>query len=86
MALPLLFLCLLWPLSCARAQTRPAAVAGSFYPADPKELAKVVDDLVGHAPPPAIEGTVQTLVEPHAGYEFSGGVAAHGYALVKGKQ
>jgi hypothetical protein len=85
MALPLLFLCLLWPLSCARAQTRPAAVAGSFYPADPKELAKVVDDLVGHAPPPAIEGTVQTLVEPHAGYEFSGGVAAHGYALVKGK-
>jgi len=64
---------------------RPAAVAGSFYPADPKELAKMVDDFIAHATPPAVEGAIQTLVSPHAGYEFSGAVAANGYALIKGK-
>ncbi|HXN48807.1 MAG TPA: AmmeMemoRadiSam system protein B [Bryobacteraceae bacterium] len=69
----------------ARAQVRPAAVAGSFYPADPAALAKMVDDFIARATPPPIDGTVQTVVSPHAGYEFSGAVAAHGYALVKGK-
>jgi hypothetical protein len=74
------------PFACARAQVRPAAVAGAFYPRDAKELAAMVDDFVARAtPPPAIEGTVQALVSPHAGYEFSGPVAAHGYALIKGK-
>jgi len=81
----LLFLSLLSPVACARAQVRPAAVAGSFYPADPKELAKMVDDFIARATPPAIDGTVQALVSPHAGYQFSGAVAAYGYALVKGK-
>jgi AmmeMemoRadiSam system protein B/AmmeMemoRadiSam system protein A len=80
----LLFSALVSP-ACARAQTRPAAVAGSFYPANPKELAKMVDDFIARATPPAFEGTVQALISPHAGYEFSGAVAAHGYALIKGK-
>jgi AmmeMemoRadiSam system protein B/AmmeMemoRadiSam system protein A len=84
-ALPLLFLFLALSPACARAQVRPAAVAGSFYPADPKELAKMVDDFIAHATPPAVEGAIQTLVSPHAGYEFSGAVAANGYALIKGK-
>lgn len=70
--------------ACARAQVRPAAVAGSFYPADPKVLTTMVDDLLVHATPPPVEGTIQTIVSPHAGYEFSGAVAANGYALVKG--
>jgi hypothetical protein len=84
-ALPLLFLSLLSPAGCARAQVRPAAVAGTFYPADSKELTKMVDDFLARATPPAIDGTVQALVSPHAGYEFSGAVAAQGYSLVKGK-
>ncbi len=82
--LPILLLVAFSP-ACARAQVRPAAVAGSFYPADPKELAKMVDDFLAHATPPVIDGTVQALVSPHAGYEFSGAVAAQGYALIKGK-
>ncbi len=80
-----LLLSLLSPIACARAQIRPAAVAGSFYPADPKDLAKTVDDFLARATPPPIDGTIQAIVSPHAGYEFSGAVAANGYALVKGK-
>jgi len=84
-ALLLLFASLLSPLACARAQVRPAAVAGAFYPADPTTLAKMVDDFLARATPPAVDGTIQALVSPHAGYEFSGAVAAYGYSLVKGK-
>jgi hypothetical protein len=58
---------------------RLPAVAGSFYPADPDDLARTVDDLLAaasgaHTPRPA------GLIVPHAGYQFSGPVAATGYA------
>jgi AmmeMemoRadiSam system protein B/AmmeMemoRadiSam system protein A len=87
LALLLLSSALLTPVACARssAAVRPPAVAGSFYPADPAELAKMVDGFLAQAKPPAIKDPVQALVSPHAGYEFSGGVAAYGYALVQGK-
>ncbi len=64
---------------------RQAAVAGAFYPADPKELAAMVDGFIAHASVPAHEGEVVALVAPHAGYPFSGGVAGYSYAMIKGR-
>jgi len=64
---------------------RQAAVAGAFYPADPKELAAMVDGFIAHASVPAQKGEVVALVAPHAGYPFSGGVAGHSYAMIKGR-
>jgi MEMO1 family protein len=58
---------------------RPPAVAGLFYPADPDELASTVDGLLaaaGHVvedPPP------RAIVAPHAGYPYSGPIAATAY-------
>ncbi|MGD0200556.1 MAG: AmmeMemoRadiSam system protein B [Bryobacteraceae bacterium] len=72
--------------SAAPPSIRHAAVAGSFYPADPKELARMVDDLLSRAPAQAVNEPVVALVSPHAGYVYSGAVAAHGYALLKGKK
>jgi MEMO1 family protein len=63
---------------------RPAMVAGSFYPADPKELAGMIDGFMAAAKPPAIKD-VAAIVVPHAGYVYSGQVAAYSYALVKGR-
>jgi AmmeMemoRadiSam system protein B/AmmeMemoRadiSam system protein A len=63
---------------------RPAAVAGSFYPADPKVLAKTVDDLLAGAKQVPLDAVA--LVAPHAGYEFSGPVAAYTYASLKGRK
>jgi len=59
---------------------RPAAVAGAFYPADPARLRAEVAALLpavasAAAPPPA------ALIVPHAGYPYSGPVAATAYAL-----
>lgn len=62
---------------------RPVA-AGRFYPADPRELAALVDRLLAateQAKLPA--GRLRGLVVPHAGYVYSGAVAAAGYATIR---
>jgi AmmeMemoRadiSam system protein B len=61
---------------------RPAAVAGAFYPADPVRLRRTVEDLLAaaagvQAAPP------EALIVPHAGYPYSGPVAATAYAVVR---
>jgi MEMO1 family protein len=58
--------------------TRPAAVAGSWYPANPGALAKEVDDYVGRAAD-APTGEIDAIWVPHAGIMFSGPVAAYAY-------
>jgi hypothetical protein len=59
---------------------RPAAVAGMFYPGDPHSLAAEVDDLLGGAGDPVPRlGFPKALVVPHAGYIYSGPVAARAY-------
>ena len=65
---------------------RPAAVAGGFYPADPKILSAMIDDLLAHASPQPINDPILAVVAPHAGYEFSGPVAAYTYAALKGRK
>ncbi len=59
---------------------RRPTVAGLFYPEDPSELAWAVDALLDQAnsePAPGLRG----LVAPHAGYVYSGPVAATAFAL-----
>jgi MEMO1 family protein len=58
---------------------RQPAVAGSFYPADAAELKKMVSGFMASAKPDQTAGLVRAIVVPHAGYVFSGGVAASGY-------
>lgn len=62
------------------ASIRPAAVAGMFYPGDPGVLAAEVDDLLGGVEELAPRlGFPKALVVPHAGYIYSGPIAAHAY-------
>jgi AmmeMemoRadiSam system protein B len=61
---------------------RAPAVAGLFYPHEPAALARAVDGLLAHAPPGAT-GPVRALVSPHAGYVYSGRVAARGFRLLE---
>ena len=54
---------------------RDPAVAGMFYPADPAELRRVVEGLLAEVP--AVEGaSPKALISPHAGYIYSGPIAA----------
>ena len=69
----------------ARAETsehgkvRPAAVAGRFYPRDPEELRNLVNRLLAEAAPATGPGP-KALIAPHAGYLYSGPIAASAYA------
>ncbi len=57
---------------------RPMAVAGSFYPAHLAPLRKMLDQYA-QTPPVELPGEPLGLLLPHAGYEYSGVVAASGY-------
>ena len=59
---------------------RPPAVAGSFYPASPAELRDLVDGLLAPIAVPARGRPPKALVVPHAGYVYSGPIAASAFA------
>ncbi|HXO87728.1 MAG TPA: AmmeMemoRadiSam system protein B [Candidatus Acidoferrales bacterium] len=59
---------------------RPPAVAGRFYPSDPRELARQVDDFMDGA---TTKTRALGCVVPHAGYMYSGHVAGATYAALE---
>lgn len=58
---------------------RPAAVAGTFYPGDPPALAAEVTSYLSQAAPSASR-LPKAIIAPHAGYIYSGPIAASIYA------
>lgn len=75
----------------AQAASRPVAeervlgpaVAGSFYPGDPETLRKQVDAMLAQAKARDLRG-LRALISPHAGYPYSGPIAASGYKQLAG--
>ena len=67
-------------------EIRQPAVAGLFYPGEASELAENLDQLLADSQQIEIEEPLVALVSPHAGYPFSGHVAAEAYALLKGRE
>jgi AmmeMemoRadiSam system protein B/AmmeMemoRadiSam system protein A len=63
-------------------KVRPAAVAGMFYPGAPDELREVVRTLLKGVHGVKVPGKIRGLVSPHAGYIYSGSVAAAGYRQI----
>ncbi len=63
---------------------RQPAVAGSFYPDSKSELTNMIDRFLENAKDVDIEGDIKGIWVPHAGYEFSGQIAANAYRLVQG--
>jgi len=58
--------------------TRKAAVAGSFYPSDKDELESIIRKLIANAEDSQIKN-LKGVIAPHAGYVYSGPVAAFSY-------
>jgi len=78
-----LFICLLflWPQG-----TRKPVWAKSFYYGDADELSKYIDFFLQNVRIDSFPaGKIVALIAPHAGYGYSGQVAAHAYCLVQGK-
>jgi AmmeMemoRadiSam system protein B len=60
---------------------RQPAVGGSFYPADPKELLGMIEGFFNDAPA-SLELKPLAIISPHAGFVFSGGVAAASFKQI----
>jgi MEMO1 family protein len=61
---------------------RPAAVAGTFYPEPAMRLASEVGDLLAAASPRTTATRPKAVIVPHAGYVYSGPIAASLYAML----
>ena len=81
-----LLLLLLVSVSACSAQKpgndRQPAVAGLFYPGTAHDLDRLLDELYSRALPSGSPGNVIALIVPHAGYVYSGEVAASGYNTI----
>ncbi len=65
-------------------RVRPPAVAGRFYPGSPAQLGAAVDALLGEAPDPRSPAP-KGVIAPHAGYVYSGPIAATAYASLRAR-
>jgi MEMO1 family protein len=66
-------------------QVRESVLAGSWYPAAPEELRQQIEGFLANIAPTATTGYGQliALIAPHAGYVYSGQVAAYAYKLLE---
>jgi MEMO1 family protein len=62
---------------------RTPTAAGTFYPADPSRLGAAVERLLDEAGPPSPSASPRGVIVPHAGYRYSGPIAASAYSLLR---
>jgi len=62
-------------------KVREPAVAGVFYPADPNQLTGLIDGFLSEMTDPA--APPKAIIAPHAGYTYSGPIAASVYACLR---
>jgi len=67
-------------------EIKKPVVAGAFYPATSVVLAGQVDKYLREAKPQQIDGQIIALISPHAGYIYSGPVAAYGYKAISNRK
>ena len=64
---------------------RYPAVAGAFYPADKDKLTSMITEFLTKAQVPELKGRVVAVIAPHAGYIYSGQVAAYSFKALEGQ-
>jgi len=65
---------------------RKSVIAGSWYPGNPAVLRLDIEGYFRKVPERELSGEVIGLIAPHAGYRYSGQVAAHAYKLIRGEK
>jgi AmmeMemoRadiSam system protein B len=63
---------------------RPSPIVGTWYPADAQTLGASIDRCFAEAKLPKLTGQVIGVIAPHAGHRYSGVVAAHAFATLRG--
>lgn len=67
-------------------EIRKPAVAGAFYPADKEELTRSINGFLDNAKKIDIDKRILAIITPHAGYVYSGQVAAYSYKQIQYKK
>jgi AmmeMemoRadiSam system protein B/AmmeMemoRadiSam system protein A len=80
----LIFLCFFLTNACFAEDVKKADLAGSWYPADPNKLEAMLNGYLNDAKPEKIPPNIIGLILPHAGYIYSGPIAAYGFKAVSG--
>ncbi len=62
---------------------RESVIAGSWYPGNPQQLTQEIRRYLSQVEDIEVGGSLKALIVPHAGYMYSGGVAAHAYKLLQ---
>lgn len=62
---------------------RPSPIAGTWYPGNPVRLENNIDQFLSKAHVQVPPGKIWGLVAPHAGYRYSGQVAAYAFACLQ---
>jgi len=68
------------------AAVRKPAVAGTWYPGDRGSLVSEIEEYLSDVAPVEVPGRLVALISPHAGLHYSGPVAAHAYARLRGRR
>ncbi len=66
-------------------EVRRSVIAGSWYPGNPQQLRATIQGFLDNVVPQQLQGELVGLVSPHAGYVYSGQVAAYAYAQLRSK-
>jgi AmmeMemoRadiSam system protein B len=68
------------------AAIRRPAVAGTWYPGDRLSLVAEIEGYLADVSPAEDPGRLVALISPHAGLRYSGPLAAHAYARLRGRR
>ncbi|MGZ3592282.1 MAG: AmmeMemoRadiSam system protein B [Syntrophales bacterium] len=66
-------------------EIRKSVIAGTWYPGSSKVLRADIEEFFLNAPDVVIDGSIRGLIVPHAGYAYSGQIAARAYKIIKRK-
>jgi hypothetical protein len=72
-------------MAMERSLIRKSVIAGSWYPGEPTVLRNTIEDFLAAVPKQIQPKHLYGVVVPHAGYVYSGQVAAYAYRLVRGR-
>lgn len=67
-----------------KSKVRESTIAGTWYPGQPHQLRAAIEGFLSSVEPRPVEGELLGLIAPHAGYTYSGQVAAHAYRQLQG--
>jgi len=70
----------------AAQDVRPSPIAGQWYAGDRTDLSREVDRFLDAAILPELKGELVGVIAPHAGHTYSGAVAGHAFAALRGRK